>query len=706
MLTTLPYTILEHIAFYLSVIPSTSCLSHSPTPTPPSNLPPLLLSNKVIYQTLNIRATPHLYSRIFQATFDSRAIRRRRKNDNVHVAELAHELKRRWIVIKRFWRRVVKRTGHSHQWIEESGCQHMDNGDEEVIDDNEELLRTDLWTVFTMFLENDGRNAAILVRYAHIDAFALQCLLPGGLLHHRAVDFNGGWTIESEVNALLGWIFWFTDFDRVPNESIEQRDEIIEALSPLYVGSFKYAFPHAPISFFYDPLHPTHRRAARRVQTNTAPAYTIPAAQNPSIHPLLTSPIHPPCLVPLSSSSSSFPPPLLTLARPLPIPPTILSYVSRQEHQFLRWPREPSGVPRGSRAPATREEARRTGWAGPTGEDYLWFLGVRTKRVELNLEDNMDPYEDEARSLSKRWDIDWARLLVCFDPFGESHIPRPRFQSRIRVYEPGLLDGLWDGKWLMTPPDIFHELLHSTEQGIPLPSGFRPPHIQTPMSFRLKEHHSFTCNPDYNLPYDDTGPGALRAWIPENVRFLQDGDQLNIYENTGSRSRLIGTYETFSPFISHRERRQKARATRATRSRWVKERSGGRRRTTHNTLTMSESDDSMSTDHEYMYNEDDTEDDDGDNDESLFGNGVWDIIITAETEPPFAEAWGALSFRGRVRPWDGLVVLERMPANGTGRWIFRGYLHGGVNLVGRWRETSTQFDAPGWEGAWVMGRRT
>lgn len=81
-------------------------------------------------------------------------------------------------------------------------------------DDEDELLRTDLWTAFVMFTENDGRNAATLIHYAHIDTFALTCVRPGGLLHRHAVEVNGGWTLDNEINALLGWIFWFTDYGR------------------------------------------------------------------------------------------------------------------------------------------------------------------------------------------------------------------------------------------------------------------------------------------------------------------------------------------------------------------------------------------------------------------------------------------------------------------------------------------------------------
>ena len=36
--------------------------------------------------------------------------------------------------------------------------------------------------------------------------------------------------------------------------------------------------------------------------------------------------------------------------------------------------------------------------------------------------------------------------------------------------------------------------------------------------------------------------------------------------------------------------------------------------------------------------------------------------------------------------------------------MFYGYIHGNQNLVGRWRETVTPVDQPGWEGVWSMSR--
>jgi len=98
------------------------------------------------------------------------------------------------------------------------------------------------------------------------------------------------------------------------------------------------------------------------------------------------------------------------------------------------------------------------------------------------------------------------------------------------------------------------------------------------------------------------------------------------------------------------------------------------------------------------------------------------LLQTHEREGP---AWGTYSFIGRVRPWDGFVVLLRIPVREnvwlasfissnplyhqtnpahsytTGRWIFKGYIHE-RSLVGRWRETGTAVDQLGYEGGFVL----
>ena len=56
-----------------------------------------------------------------------------------------------------------------------------------------------------------------------------------------------------------------------------------------------------------------------------------------------------------------------------------------------------------------------------------------------------------------------------------------------------------------------------------------------------------------------------------------------------------------------------------------------------------------------------------------------------------------------------LLVTDAFPVAQTPMepsLIFSGYIHGNQNLVGRWRETNTPVDRPGWEGAWSMRKVT
>jgi len=82
--------------------------------------------------------------------------------------------------------------------------------------------------------------------------------------------------------------------------------------------------------------------------------------------------------------------------------------------------------------------------------------------------------------------------------------------------------------------------------------------------------------------------------------------------------------------------------------------------------------------------------------------GVIDIIITGETDHERGQAWGAYRYIGRMRPYDGLVVLLREPLHQNmaelGRAVFRGYLISSQNLVGRWRHV----DGGDWEAIFSL----
>ena len=39
-----------------------------------------------------------------------------------------------------------------------------------------------------------------------------------------------------------------------------------------------------------------------------------------------------------------------------------------------------------------------------------------------------------------------------------------------------------------------------------------------------------------------------------------------------------------------------------------------------------------------------------------------------------------------------------------GKWIYRGYIHGGQNFVGRWRHVAYDVHAPGYEGPFTLSK--
>ncbi|KIL64648.1 hypothetical protein M378DRAFT_78064 [Amanita muscaria Koide BX008] len=83
---------------------------------------------------------------------------------------------------------------------------------------------------------------------------------------------------------------------------------------------------------------------------------------------------------------------------------------------------------------------------------------------------------------------------------------------------------------------------------------------------------------------------------------------------------------------------------------------------------------------------------------------VKDVIIIGEGH----SAWGQFKLFGRVRPFDGFISLTKEYTDGDrGKWLYRGYLVGDINgiLAGRWRDTFSPAEVPGYEGCFVMSRR-
>jgi len=94
---------------------------------------------------------------------------------------------------------------------------------------------------------------------------------------------------------------------------------------------------------------------------------------------------------------------------------------------------------------------------------------------------------------------------------------------------------------------------------------------------------------------------------------------------------------------------------------------------------------------------------------------ILDTIITGSGH----SAWGPFTIRARVRAWDGLVsvikdysssdqvtsISDNEGGHDRGRWLYRGYVYAGGHWVGRWRDTVTELQFCGYEGAFALRAR-
>lgn len=63
-----------------------------------------------------------------------------------------------------------------------------------------------------------------------------------------------------------------------------------------------------------------------------------------------------------------------------------------------------------------------------------------------------------------------------------------------------------------------------------------------------------------------------------------------------------------------------------------------------------------------------------------------EILLTGQAR----HSWGTSEVYGRVRMWDGLVIMRQdFSHRPVGRWLYTGYIHAGGLMVGRWRDTFT-----------------
>ncbi|TFY61074.1 hypothetical protein EVJ58_g4732 [Rhodofomes roseus] len=644
-LCTLPLELLVEVALQVALLR---------TPAgPPSDIVSLLLSCKEIHDSLSFAHCATLYARIYQSNFDIRAPRRRMDSDDLHAQNYAAQLRKCCIALKRLRR-----------------------GDLES-----EFLQDDLWTAWLMALENDGKNGEQL-DWAGLDDVLRRFILEKLWEVHEPDD----WPQESAVNALAIWLFWYRlSSDKLYALSNEQRSAILELVRP-----YALIAPRALL---------TERQ---KVPTPHGfwPLYRIPedhSVKHYGNQLYITEP-----LLALGAQLLFF-----TLYwQPLIIPPNM---------------------------PANRADAESRG-----------RTGVGETRADLEEYNASSPVK-----LLEKGDWDWDRDLSVEEREREdaprwrrgmrSPSARPMF---VATYEFGTLTGLWKGLHLSPHPEQYFAAVRSVN--FPADFSAENPHVfMHPVYLQLREHHSIS--PARRAPCggkpNDNDDGINHAWLPSSHELreangivrLRDLQRLSepaaVYETYVEGRKNSHDPETCNVCVAKQkaadailtakvERHQKKASGGASPSRKSRVHSPGAdgERELENTRSsisavLGQDVDNLLGDVLREDSPSSSEDDDYEGEYTIGREvtcvGVQDIIITGETRPHHGDAWYHFQCYGRIRQWDGLVALVRVPQRPPGHfgvYIFRGYIVGGRNFVGSWRVRTANTLAIPLEGPFIMSR--
>ncbi|KAF8224160.1 hypothetical protein L208DRAFT_1425867 [Tricholoma matsutake] len=511
------------------------------------------------------------------------------------------------------------------------------------------LRHDDLWTCYLMMSENDGKNERQLADWAGLGEY----LEATTLARMRSPPM---WYTDIISDSLISWLLWMS-ISRNANSTIQSSFNklVVQVMHPFIVTGYRFSSTYAPDSYFHLPI------CGRT--TSVAPHCSGPS-------PPRTEIIH------YSHK--------LVLATPLvTVPATLITAVRTEELQTEET--FPDGA---FSLPPDRPTAIAMGAVGPTLEDITRFHfqeRIRLPRCSpVTIEAEFDDEEIQTMSLgSESYDEDWSRLVACHDPWIGS------MPLRGKVFTPGSMTGSWAGRLMI--PDVqalTSVILHPRE------SPFSVPLQHKPLYWKLQEHHCLRPDESLNSGMGDLDDDDfLNAWLPRGILVKYLEDAIEVFDPDTGMNAHYDTFRARGDIKQHSES-----AYGRIRNVWCSEVPD----TTTGGGSNSDSSDGTSW-YSGMASIDD--DDEYEDVVSHLSSGVCDIIITGETGESQGDAWGHFTVMGRVRYWDGLIVLLQTPRDPNdvhlGQWIFRGYLHD-RNFVGRWRETSTPNGAVGFQGSFVV----
>ncbi|EED79734.1 predicted protein [Postia placenta Mad-698-R] len=628
---------------------------------PPSNLLSLLLTCKHINYILRFDDCRYLYGRIFRGKFDSRAVARRRGVDAALTSHQAAQLKAYCVALKRI------RSG----------------------DLDSEYLEDDLWTAFVMCLENDGRNEAQL-SWARLDS-----LLEEHLRTRLWVDTHhyGGWPPEHTKHSLAIWLYWLRlDDVKLDALSSDVRKQLLDAIRCYAHTALRYPSFFAPDNHFKFPLSTDVLTAT--LKTRMTPHGHWPQYRDPS--QVIEKVTHYSRRLELCAPILGHGAKLLYMTLdelPYQIP---LSLARDREHALaLGW----SDV-RATQADFLEANAHRSVKLLAQG-DWDWYSKLTPEQARL--EDDA-AWRKGLHAKSALLDELWNRLAFCRDPWADQVLKGV-------VYMPGSLSGLWQGRMHSFRPGEYSALTRSTDY----PGDIPDEHVQKwPVYFNLREHHCIMPKTPMPTGGDaaENDEGIYTAWFPSNVSWTEREERagrfIELRENTNELRKW--EYETYAEGRpnSHDEKEEEATQERAhqivagavNQPPFDSDEIDQVRSTLNAALGPDENVDQVISDALLDANRSPPASDDGaesDYESEYVENscsGICDVIVTGESLPRHGQAWNHFHFYGRVRPWDGLIAIVRVPVEGP---------HLG-SFVGSWRLRANNRNAVPLEGPFAMSK--
>ncbi|KAK4685690.1 hypothetical protein P7C73_g4455, partial [Tremellales sp. Uapishka_1] len=239
---TLPKQLVALIAFHVVIDDS------KPSIRPrPSSLIPLYLTSKSIYEAIAFDNNYQLYNALFRSTFDCAALKRRYDYMIQHLADVAGRGRMIFDLFQdpKSWA-VDYKTRWELAWRMRQVVKHASVEIEGVCDRAQ--LTDDLWILWFIITENDGRNIPFLAEECQfmewIVVFYKEDMLKESLV--------AGYPRESGEKALVVWCAILSGSDWAAEQSPAEVDEKIFIMRPYVFACAKYDITYAP--WYYKSL--------------------------------------------------------------------------------------------------------------------------------------------------------------------------------------------------------------------------------------------------------------------------------------------------------------------------------------------------------------------------------------------------------------------------------------------------------------------